>query len=198
MSATSIEDDMGQRICRRQHFASCTLAGASRRLPLIIRSMGRSSKDKRDIYYRQAKEQGWRARSAFKLLQLNEQFNFLTGVTRVVDLCAAPGSWSQVLSRTLRLFLSTCISILIRAGLPYRHPRQRPMVKKPPPLSMQVKARPRSWLWTCRQWRQSLVSFRSRAILRKSRLRARLSSILRVSTLTLLFATAHQTVSEKL
>ena len=64
--------------------------------------MGRSSKDKRDIYYRQAKEQGWRARSAFKLLQLNEQFNFLTGVTKVVDLCAAPGSWSQVLSRTLR------------------------------------------------------------------------------------------------
>lgn len=63
--------------------------------------MGKSSKDKRDAYYRLAKEQGWRARSAFKLLQLDEQFNLFEGVTRVVDLCAAPGSWSQVLSRVL-------------------------------------------------------------------------------------------------
>jgi tRNA (cytidine32/guanosine34-2'-O)-methyltransferase len=63
--------------------------------------MGKSSKDKRDAYYRLAKEQGWRARSAFKLLQLDEEFNFFDGVTRVVDLCAAPGSWSQVLSRVL-------------------------------------------------------------------------------------------------
>lgn len=63
--------------------------------------MGKSSKDKRDAYYRLAKEQGWRARSAFKLLQLDEEFNLLEGVTRVVDLCAAPGSWSQVLSRVL-------------------------------------------------------------------------------------------------
>lgn len=63
--------------------------------------MGKSSKDKRDAYYRLAKEQGWRARSAFKLIQLDEQFNLFDGVTRVVDLCAAPGSWSQVLSRVL-------------------------------------------------------------------------------------------------
>uniref|UniRef100_A0A4W6BK55 Putative tRNA (cytidine(32)/guanosine(34)-2'-O)-methyltransferase n=1 Tax=Lates calcarifer TaxID=8187 RepID=A0A4W6BK55_LATCA len=61
--------------------------------------MGRSSKDKRDIYYRLAKEEGWRARSAFKLLQLDHEFNLFTGVNRAVDLCAAPGSWSQVLSR---------------------------------------------------------------------------------------------------
>ncbi|ODV89437.1 hypothetical protein CANCADRAFT_27766 [Tortispora caseinolytica NRRL Y-17796] len=61
--------------------------------------MGKSSKDKRDLYYRKAKENGWRARSAFKLLQLNEEFNLFKNVTRVVDLCAAPGSWSQVLSR---------------------------------------------------------------------------------------------------
>ncbi|CAK7209699.1 tRNA (uridine-2'-O-)-methyltransferase trm7 [Sporothrix curviconia] len=63
--------------------------------------MGKSSKDKRDAYYRLAKEQGWRARSAFKLLQLDEEFDLFSGVTRVVDLCAAPGSWSQVLSRVL-------------------------------------------------------------------------------------------------
>ncbi|XP_055011237.1 putative tRNA (cytidine(32)/guanosine(34)-2'-O)-methyltransferase isoform X2 [Boleophthalmus pectinirostris] len=64
--------------------------------------MGRSSKDKRDIYYRLAKEEGWRARSAFKLLQLDQEFNLFAGVNRAVDLCAAPGSWSQVLSRKLR------------------------------------------------------------------------------------------------
>ena len=58
--------------------------------------MGKSS-----AYYRLAKEQGWRARSAFKLLQLDEQFDLIHDITRVVDLCAAPGSWSQVLSRVL-------------------------------------------------------------------------------------------------
>jgi len=63
--------------------------------------MGKSSKDKRDIYYRLAKEQGWRARSAFKLMQIDEQFGVFDGVSRVVDLCAAPGGWSQVLSKRL-------------------------------------------------------------------------------------------------
>jgi len=66
--------------------------------------MGKTSKDKRDIYYRKAKEIGFRARSAFKLLQIDETYNLLgpdSGVRRVVDLCAAPGSWSQVLSRRL-------------------------------------------------------------------------------------------------
>ncbi|CAK5125787.1 unnamed protein product [Meloidogyne enterolobii] len=66
-------------------------------------SMGKTSKDKRDIYYRLAKEKGWRARSAFKLLQLDESFNVFKDVTRAVDLCAAPGSWSQVLSSKLYL-----------------------------------------------------------------------------------------------
>ncbi|KAG5681908.1 hypothetical protein PVAND_011312 [Polypedilum vanderplanki] len=63
--------------------------------------MGKTSKDKRDIFYRLAKEEGYRARSAFKLIQIDEVFNILDGVTRVVDLCAAPGSWSQVLSKKL-------------------------------------------------------------------------------------------------
>ncbi|KAH9627122.1 hypothetical protein KSS87_015583 [Heliosperma pusillum] len=65
--------------------------------------MGKASRDKRDIYYRKAKEEGWRARSAFKLLQIDEEFNIFQGVKKVVDLCAAPGSWSQVLSRQLYL-----------------------------------------------------------------------------------------------
>ena len=49
---------------------------------------------KTDIDYRKAKEEGYRARSAYKLLQINDEFNIFEGVTRAVDLCAAPGSWS--------------------------------------------------------------------------------------------------------
>jgi 23S rRNA U2552 (ribose-2'-O)-methylase RlmE/FtsJ len=115
--------------------------------------MGRFSKDKRDIFYRLAKEKGYRARSAFKLLQIDAEFDLfgtkrlaaaaaqrkerqlaqqqqqqdvagddghdnsaaaaaanvdddnepVVQVRRVVDLCAAPGSWSQV------RFLSICM-----------------------------------------------------------------------------------------
>lgn len=64
--------------------------------------MTRTTKSKRDIFYRLAKEQGWRARSVYKLLQLDQQYSLLgKDVRKVVDLCAAPGSWSQVLSRKL-------------------------------------------------------------------------------------------------
>ena len=41
--------------------------------------MGKVSRDKRDIYYRRAKEEGWRARSAFKLLQIDEAFDIFDG-----------------------------------------------------------------------------------------------------------------------
>lgn len=64
--------------------------------------MGRSSKDKRDIYYRKAKALGYRARSAFKLEQLDIQCDLLSNATNIVDLCAAPGSWSQYIARRLK------------------------------------------------------------------------------------------------
>lgn len=64
--------------------------------------MGRASKDKRDIYYRKAKVLGYRARSAFKLAALDEEFELLSSATNIVDLCAAPGSWSQYIARRLR------------------------------------------------------------------------------------------------
>jgi tRNA (cytidine32/guanosine34-2'-O)-methyltransferase len=49
--------------------------------------MGKTSKDKRDIYYRKAKEEGWRARSAFKLLQIDDQFNILNGKSTTITTC---------------------------------------------------------------------------------------------------------------
>lgn len=63
--------------------------------------MGKSSKDKRDVYYRIAKEENFRSRSAFKLIQIDKEYNLFEGVSRVVDLCAAPGGWTQVVSQKL-------------------------------------------------------------------------------------------------
>lgn len=49
-----------------------------------------------DPYVRRAKEEGWRARAAFKLIELDAQFALLKKGQRVIDLGAAPGGWAQV------------------------------------------------------------------------------------------------------
>jgi 23S rRNA (uridine2552-2'-O)-methyltransferase len=48
-----------------------------------------------DPYVHRARREGWRARSVFKLQELDERFGLLRRGARVVDLGAAPGSWSQ-------------------------------------------------------------------------------------------------------
>ncbi|MEO1968706.1 MAG: RlmE family RNA methyltransferase [Sphingomonadaceae bacterium] len=54
-----------------------------------------------DPYVKQAKADGMRSRAAYKLIELDEKFSILKGVTRVVDLGIAPGGWSQVVRRRL-------------------------------------------------------------------------------------------------
>jgi tRNA (cytidine32/guanosine34-2'-O)-methyltransferase len=54
------------------------------------------SYSKRDIYYRKAKEEGFRARSVYKLKEINDNYKIFSGASKIIDLCAAPGSWSQM------------------------------------------------------------------------------------------------------
>lgn len=63
--------------------------------------MGLDADDKRDTYYRLAKKNGYRARSAYKLIHIDDEYGVFDGTTGVVDLCAAPGSWSQHAARRI-------------------------------------------------------------------------------------------------
>ena len=53
------------------------------------------NKQRRDIYVRQSKVDGYRARSAYKLIEIDEKYKIFKGGLTVIDIGAAPGSWSQ-------------------------------------------------------------------------------------------------------
>jgi 23S rRNA (uridine2552-2'-O)-methyltransferase len=53
----------------------------------------------RDTYYKKAKQQGYRSRAAYKLLELQERFGIFKTGQFVVDLGAAPGGWIQVAAK---------------------------------------------------------------------------------------------------
>jgi len=60
------------------------------------------NKQRRDTYVRQSKVDGYRARSAYKLIEIDEKFKILKSGMNVVDIGAAPGSWSQYASKVLK------------------------------------------------------------------------------------------------
>ena len=60
------------------------------------------NKQRRDTYVRQSKVDGYRARSAYKLIEIDEKFKVFKGGMCVIDIGAAPGSWSQYVSRIIK------------------------------------------------------------------------------------------------
>jgi 23S rRNA (uridine2552-2'-O)-methyltransferase len=60
------------------------------------------NKQRRDTYVRKSKVDGYRARSAYKLIEIDEKFKIFKGGMCVVDIGAAPGSWSQYVSKVVK------------------------------------------------------------------------------------------------
>jgi len=58
-------------------------------------------KQNKDYYFRQSKIHGYRSRSAFKLIEMNNKFKFLKRGISLLDLGSTPGGWSQVASKEI-------------------------------------------------------------------------------------------------
>ena len=60
------------------------------------------NKQRRDIYVRRSKVEGYRSRAVYKLIEIDEKFKIFKNGISVIDLGAAPGSWSQYLSKNIK------------------------------------------------------------------------------------------------
>jgi len=60
------------------------------------------NKQRRDTYVKQSKVDGYRARSAYKLIEIDDKFKIFKGGITVVDIGAAPGSWSQYAEKVIK------------------------------------------------------------------------------------------------
>ena len=60
------------------------------------------NKQRRDTYVRQSRVDGYRARSAYKIKEIDEKFKIFKGGMSVIDLGAAPGSWSQYVAKVVK------------------------------------------------------------------------------------------------
>ena len=60
------------------------------------------NKQRRDTYVRKSKIDGYRARSAYKLIEINEKFKVFKNGISIIDIGAAPGSWSQYAAKVIK------------------------------------------------------------------------------------------------
>ena len=60
------------------------------------------NKQNKDIYVRESRSQGYRSRSAFKLIEIDQRFHFLSKSKFLLDLGSVPGSWSQVATKKIK------------------------------------------------------------------------------------------------
>ena len=60
------------------------------------------NKQRRDIYVKKSKIEGYRSRAVYKLEEINTKFKILTNGSKIIDLGAAPGSWSQYISKKIK------------------------------------------------------------------------------------------------
>jgi len=69
-------------------------------------------RQKRDIFVRQSKIEGYRSRAIYKLKEIDEKFKIFKNTTLIIDLGAAPGSWSQYIIRQYKKSLVLAIDLL--------------------------------------------------------------------------------------
>jgi 23S rRNA (uridine2552-2'-O)-methyltransferase len=70
------------------------------------------SRQNNDFYVKEAKAKGYRSRSAFKLIEINEKFKFLKNNLNILDLGSVPGGWSQVCAKINKNGKNLSIDIL--------------------------------------------------------------------------------------
>ena len=69
-------------------------------------------RQKRDIFVRQSKIEGYRSRAIYKLKEIDEKFKIFKNTNLIIDLGAAPGSWSQYIIRQYKKSLVLAIDLL--------------------------------------------------------------------------------------
>ena len=76
------------------------------------------NKQRRDIYVRQSKIEGYRSRAIYKLKEIDQKFKILKQATSAVDLGAAPGSWSQLAEKKIQnsKILSIDLKEIVKIG----------------------------------------------------------------------------------
>jgi len=77
------------------------------------------NRQKKDQFVKKSKQKGFLSRSSFKLIEIDEKYNFIINSNKIIDLGAAPGGWSQVVTQLNHYAKITAIDI---NNLKFNHP----------------------------------------------------------------------------